>query len=141
MTANIAGASLPTLPGGRLGLELYSLRNELKADLAGALEQVREWGFEEVEACRISGHVSRGHRTRAARAPASARSASSPITNACAMTSRAWRAGRPHPRPRNRHLRLDSAREDAHAGGCERRHRQLQQVGRGGGAGETSSRI
>jgi sugar phosphate isomerase/epimerase len=42
----------PTLPhpaGGRLGLELYSLRNELKKDLAGTLKMAREWGFEQVE--------------------------------------------------------------------------------------------
>jgi sugar phosphate isomerase/epimerase len=42
-------AVLPHPPGGRLGLELYSLRNELKKDPAGTLKMVREWGFEEVE--------------------------------------------------------------------------------------------
>lgn len=40
---------LPHPPGGRLGLELYSVRNELKKDLAGTLKMVREWGFEHVE--------------------------------------------------------------------------------------------
>jgi sugar phosphate isomerase/epimerase len=49
MTAHFAGTSLPHPPDGRLGLELYSLRNELKKDLAGALKQVREWGFGDVE--------------------------------------------------------------------------------------------
>src|SRR6059058_2375009 len=50
LDARITGAAtLPHPPGGRLGLELYSLRNELKKDLAGALKQVRDWGFEEVE--------------------------------------------------------------------------------------------
>src|SRR3954469_8620929 len=42
-------ATLPHPPGGRLGLELYSLRNELKKDLPGTLKLVRDWGFEEVE--------------------------------------------------------------------------------------------
>ena len=41
--------ALPHPPGGRLGLELYSLRNELKKDLAGTLKTAREWGFEQVE--------------------------------------------------------------------------------------------
>jgi sugar phosphate isomerase/epimerase len=41
--------ALPHPPGGRLGLELYSVRNELKKDLAGTLKMVREWGFEQVE--------------------------------------------------------------------------------------------
>src|SRR4051812_35793481 len=49
VSANLAEASLPHPPGGRLGLELYSLRNELKKDLAGALRTAREWGFERVE--------------------------------------------------------------------------------------------
>src|SRR3954453_18663522 len=49
MTAHYDDTSLPHPPGGRLGLELYSLRNELKKDLAGALKQVGEWGFEDVE--------------------------------------------------------------------------------------------
>jgi sugar phosphate isomerase/epimerase len=49
MSANVADAPLPHPPGGRLGLELYSLRNELKKDLTGALKQVRDWGFEDVE--------------------------------------------------------------------------------------------
>jgi sugar phosphate isomerase/epimerase len=40
---------LPHPPGGRLGLELYSVRNELKKDLAGTLKMVRGWGFEQVE--------------------------------------------------------------------------------------------
>jgi sugar phosphate isomerase/epimerase len=44
-----AFAALPHPPGGRLGLELYSVRNELKKDLAGTLKMVRDWGFEEVE--------------------------------------------------------------------------------------------
>ncbi len=44
-----AFAPLPHPPGGRLGLELYSVRNELKKDLAGTLKIVRDWGFEEVE--------------------------------------------------------------------------------------------
>jgi sugar phosphate isomerase/epimerase len=42
-------APLPHPAGGRLGLELYSVRNELKTDLAGTLKRVREWGFEQVE--------------------------------------------------------------------------------------------
>jgi sugar phosphate isomerase/epimerase len=42
-------ASLPHPAGGRLGLELYSLRNELKKDLRGTLKIARDWGFEEVE--------------------------------------------------------------------------------------------
>src|SRR4029450_12960695 len=41
--------SLPHPPGGRLGLELYSVRNELKRDLAGPLKLVRAWVFEQVE--------------------------------------------------------------------------------------------
>lgn len=49
-SARIAGAAvLPHPPGGRLGLQLYSLRNELKKDAAGTLKMVRDWGFEEVE--------------------------------------------------------------------------------------------
>jgi sugar phosphate isomerase/epimerase len=40
---------LPHPPGGRLGLELYSLRNELKKDLAGTLKIARGWGFQDVE--------------------------------------------------------------------------------------------
>src|SRR4051794_583315 len=44
-----SGTALPHPPGGRLGLELYSLRNELKKDLAGTLKLVRDWGFQEVE--------------------------------------------------------------------------------------------
>ena len=47
--AGASSSDLPHPPGGRLGLELYSLRNELKEDLAGALKTVRQWGFEEVE--------------------------------------------------------------------------------------------
>jgi sugar phosphate isomerase/epimerase len=45
----IAAPALPHPQGGRLGLELYSLRNELKKDLAGTLKMAREWGFEQVE--------------------------------------------------------------------------------------------
>jgi sugar phosphate isomerase/epimerase len=33
-----------------LGLQLYSLRNQLKQDVPGTLKQVKAWGFEEVEA-------------------------------------------------------------------------------------------
>ena len=33
-----------------LGLQLYSLRNQLKRDVPGTLKQVKDWGFEEVEA-------------------------------------------------------------------------------------------
>ena len=33
-----------------LGLQLYSLRNQLKQDVPGTLKQVKDWGFEEVEA-------------------------------------------------------------------------------------------
>src|SRR5262245_61215463 len=33
-----------------LGLQLYSLRDQLKKDVPGTLKQVKEWGFEEVEA-------------------------------------------------------------------------------------------
>jgi sugar phosphate isomerase/epimerase len=40
---------LPHPRDGRLGLELYSLRNELKKDLAGTLKLVSGWGFQEVE--------------------------------------------------------------------------------------------
>jgi sugar phosphate isomerase/epimerase len=40
---------LPHPPGGRLALELYSVRNELKKDLAGTLKMVRDWGFKQVE--------------------------------------------------------------------------------------------
>jgi sugar phosphate isomerase/epimerase len=42
-------AALPHPPGGRLGLELYSVRNELKRDLAGALKTAHDWGFADVE--------------------------------------------------------------------------------------------
>ncbi|MFL6280697.1 MAG: sugar phosphate isomerase/epimerase family protein, partial [Vicinamibacterales bacterium] len=49
LTAGARDRALPHPPGGRLGLELYSLRNELKKDLAGTLKLVREWGFQEVE--------------------------------------------------------------------------------------------
>jgi sugar phosphate isomerase/epimerase len=45
----VAAGALPHPPGGRLGIELYSLRNELKGDVRGTLRIVREWGFEEVE--------------------------------------------------------------------------------------------
>jgi sugar phosphate isomerase/epimerase len=49
-TAGTAGAAqLPHPRGGTLGLELYSLRNELKNDFAGALRTARGWGFEQVE--------------------------------------------------------------------------------------------
>jgi sugar phosphate isomerase/epimerase len=44
-----SGPALPHPPGGRLGLELYSVRNELKKDLPGTLQIVRGWGFEQVE--------------------------------------------------------------------------------------------
>jgi sugar phosphate isomerase/epimerase len=44
-----AAGALPHPPGGRLGLQLYSLRNELKKDLPGTLRLARDWGFEEVE--------------------------------------------------------------------------------------------
>jgi sugar phosphate isomerase/epimerase len=49
MSASVADTPLPHPPGGRLGLELYSVRNELKKDVAGTLKQVRDWGFEDVE--------------------------------------------------------------------------------------------
>jgi sugar phosphate isomerase/epimerase len=48
-TFNAESAELRHPPGGRLGLELYSLRNELKKDLGGTLKTVRAWGFEHVE--------------------------------------------------------------------------------------------
>jgi sugar phosphate isomerase/epimerase len=48
-SARPPGPPLPHPRGGRLGLELYSLRNELKKDLAGTLKLVRGWGFEDVE--------------------------------------------------------------------------------------------
>jgi len=44
-----SAAPLPHPRGGRLGLELYSLRSELKKDPAAALRTARAWGFEEVE--------------------------------------------------------------------------------------------
>ena len=40
-----AGSTKPPL-----GLQLYSLRNQLKQDVPGTLKQVKDWGFEEVEA-------------------------------------------------------------------------------------------
>jgi hypothetical protein len=40
---------VPHPQGGLLGLELYTVRNELKKDLAGTLKTVREWGFEHLE--------------------------------------------------------------------------------------------
>ena len=46
---SLDAAALPHPPGGRLGLELYSLRNELRKDLAGTLKMARAWGFEHVE--------------------------------------------------------------------------------------------
>jgi sugar phosphate isomerase/epimerase len=46
---SVSEAALPHPRGGRLGLELYSLRNELKKDLPGTLKMARQWGFEEVE--------------------------------------------------------------------------------------------
>jgi sugar phosphate isomerase/epimerase len=46
---SVPSESLPHPLGGRLGLELYSVRNELKKDLAGTLKLVRDWGFEQVE--------------------------------------------------------------------------------------------
>src|SRR2546423_2490416 len=49
LNARVADAALPHPRGGRLGLELYSLRNQLKKDLAGTLKLVRDWGFDEVE--------------------------------------------------------------------------------------------
>jgi len=42
-------AALPHPRGGRLGLELYGLRNQLKKDIAGTLKKVRDWGFADVE--------------------------------------------------------------------------------------------
>jgi sugar phosphate isomerase/epimerase len=48
-TFSLAASPLPHPPGGRLGLELYSVRNELKKDLPGTLKMVRDWGFEDVE--------------------------------------------------------------------------------------------
>jgi len=48
--ARPAGAAeLPHPRGARLGLELYSLRNELKKDLAGTLAMAHAWGFDQVE--------------------------------------------------------------------------------------------
>jgi len=49
LTTSKPDRALPHPPGGRLGLELYSLRNELKKDLAGTLKLVRDWGFQDVE--------------------------------------------------------------------------------------------
>ncbi len=49
LSSRISAAPLPHPRGGRLGLELYSVRNELKKDLGGTLKLVRSWGFEEVE--------------------------------------------------------------------------------------------
>src|SRR3954451_16107133 len=49
LTTSKRESALPHPPGGRLGLELYSLRNQLKKDLAGTLKLVRDWGFEAVE--------------------------------------------------------------------------------------------
>jgi sugar phosphate isomerase/epimerase len=49
LSALLSESSLPHPAGGRLGLELYSVRNELKKDLRGTLKQVRAWGFEDVE--------------------------------------------------------------------------------------------
>ena len=48
-TQSTSASSLPHPPGGRLGLQLYSLRNELKKDVPGTLKIVRDWGFEDVE--------------------------------------------------------------------------------------------
>src|SRR5438874_9361594 len=48
-SARTSAAALPPPRGGRLGLELYSLRNELKRDLGGTLKMAREWGFEHIE--------------------------------------------------------------------------------------------
>ena len=54
-----AGAAAASFPGRvkaagstkpLLGLQLYSLRNQLKLDVPGTLKQVKDWGFEEVEA-------------------------------------------------------------------------------------------
>lgn len=42
---NAAGSAKPPL-----GLQLYSLRNQLKQDVPATLKQVKDWGFEEVEA-------------------------------------------------------------------------------------------
>src|SRR5262249_50518946 len=42
--AHAAGGKPP------LGLQLYSLRSQLKKDVPGTLKQVKEWGFEEGEA-------------------------------------------------------------------------------------------
>ena len=47
--AHVRRGALPHPPGGRLGLELYSLRTKLKQDLGRALRTAREWGFEQVE--------------------------------------------------------------------------------------------
>lgn len=47
--ARVLSASLPHPTGGRLGLQLYSLRNEFKTDVPGTLKTVRSWGFEDVE--------------------------------------------------------------------------------------------
>ena len=49
LATRIAQAPLPHPPGGRLGVELYSVRNELKKDLVATLKLVRSWGFQEVE--------------------------------------------------------------------------------------------
>jgi sugar phosphate isomerase/epimerase len=42
--AQAAGSGKPPL-----GLQLYSLRNQLRTDVPGTLKQVQAWGFEEVE--------------------------------------------------------------------------------------------
>src|SRR3970040_1831303 len=55
----VAGGAAPAGLTGRaqaraagkppLGLQLYSLRNQLKTDVPGTLKQVKAWGFDEVE--------------------------------------------------------------------------------------------
>jgi len=58
LTTLAAGATAAALPrplaraaGGKppLGLQLYSLRNQLRSDVPGTLKQVKAWGIDEVE--------------------------------------------------------------------------------------------
>lgn len=41
--------NLPVVTSSKIGLEIYSLRNELEKDLEGSLKKIKEMGFTEVE--------------------------------------------------------------------------------------------
>ena len=55
--AAVLAGRAPARAAGKppLGLQLYSVRNQLKTDVPGTLKQVKAWGFEEVESFGVYG--------------------------------------------------------------------------------------